>query len=79
MNQALKSKDPEKLALAAHSLKASLRMFGDLLMGETAESIETLAEDSDLEAAARHLGLLKARWPIARLALENERDAFGQG
>ncbi len=79
MDHAVKAKNLQRLGLAAHSLKASLRMFGDMLMGETAESIETLAQENDLEAAARHLGLLKARWPLARKALENERDGFGQG
>jgi len=79
MENAAKNQDLHKLGLAAHSLKASLRMFGDDLMGETAESIEILAEEGDLEAAKRHLGLLKARWPDALKALEIERDTFGGG
>lgn len=79
MEGAVKSQDLHRLALAAHSLKASLRMFGDDLMGETADSIEILAEEGDLEAAKRHLGLLKARWPDALKALEIERDTFGGG
>jgi signal transduction histidine kinase/CheY-like chemotaxis protein len=79
MEGAVKTKDLQRLALAAHSLKASLRMFGEELMGETADSIEVLAEEGDLEAAQRHLGLLKARWPDALKALEIERDTFGGG
>jgi signal transduction histidine kinase/CheY-like chemotaxis protein len=79
MEGAVKTKDLHRLALAAHSLKASLRMFGEELMGETADSIEVLAEEGDLEAAQRHLGLLKARWPDALKALEIERDTFGGG
>jgi CheY-like chemotaxis protein len=76
IDRAIDASDAEGLALAAHSLKASSRMFGHMQMGEVAESIETLAEEDDLDTAARHVLLLHAHWEQARTNLEQERDDF---
>lgn len=76
MEHAAQSGDLETLALAAHSLKASSRMFGQSVVGEVAESVETLADRGDLEGSRRHLSLLHAHWEEARGNLEQESDAF---
>ncbi|MEZ4458546.1 MAG: response regulator [bacterium] len=79
MDRAIETHQLEALALAAHSAKASVRMFGQNLLGESADSIEVLAEQGDLDAAVRHFSLFKSRWQVSRQELEKDRDAFGAG